>query len=183
MMPRMDGFTVLEEMRSSDPLRHIPVIVVTGQALTAEDMARLNKSVSSILEKGIFTTQETLDHITSALAHRTQNGSESQRATRKAMAFIHSHYKEPISRHDLADHVGLSERHLNRSFIQELGISPMTYLNRFRIQKARRLLEDGGKGITEIAMEIGFSSSGYFTRVFRDEVGISPSAYSKTRCN
>jgi AraC-like DNA-binding protein len=44
------------------------------------------------------------------------------------------------------------------------------------------LLATGKKEITEIALDVGFSSSGYFTRVFRDEVGVSPSAYVRGHC-
>ena len=44
------------------------------------------------------------------------------------------------------------------------------------------LLDQGEKGITEIAVEVGFSSSSYFTRVFNQEVGVSPRAYVQSRC-
>jgi len=98
------------------------------------------------------------------------------------MAYIHTFYTEPISRSDVAAHVGLSERHLTRCFHQETGLTPITYLNRYRVKQAKALLDAGDKGITEVAVEVGFSSSSYFTRVFRDEVGVSPRAYLQSRC-
>jgi AraC-like DNA-binding protein len=97
------------------------------------------------------------------------------------MAYIHAFYAEPISRSDVAAHVGLSERHLTRCFHQEVGLTPITYLNRYRVKRAKALLDAGEKGITEIAVEVGFSSSSYFTRVFRDEVGVSPRDYLRNR--
>jgi transcriptional regulator GlxA family with amidase domain len=97
------------------------------------------------------------------------------------MAFMHTFYPEPISRSDVAAHVGLSERHLTRCFHQEVGLTPITYLNRYRVKQARMLLDAGQKGITEIAGEVGFSSSSYFTRVFRDEMGVSPREYLRKR--
>jgi AraC family transcriptional regulator len=45
------------------------------------------------------------------------------------------------------------------------------------VSRAKQLLTDTGKSITEIALEVGFSDSGYFSRVFRREVGVSPAAY------
>jgi signal transduction histidine kinase/DNA-binding LacI/PurR family transcriptional regulator/CheY-like chemotaxis protein len=177
MMPVLDGFAVLEEMRKIESTRNIPVVVITGQSLTKEDMSRLNLGVASVLGKGMFSVDETLQHLADALAHKRKTGSESQHIALKAMAFIHAFYTEPISRSDVAAHVGLSERHLTRCFHQEVGLTPITYLNRYRVKQAKALLDTGEKGVTEIAVEVGFSSSSYFTRVFRDEVGVSPRDY------
>jgi CheY-like chemotaxis protein len=182
MMPELDGFAVLEEMRKSDTTRNIPVVVITGQVLTKEDMLRLNSGVASVLGKGMFSIDETLQHLANALARKRKPGSDAQRNTLKAMAYIHANYAEPISRSDVAAHVGLSERHLTRCFHQEVGMTPITYINRFRVKQAKALLDAGGKDITEIAGEVGFSSSSYFTRVFREEVGVSPRAYLQSRC-
>jgi len=182
MMPELDGFAVLEEMRQTDLTRNIPVVVITGQVLTEEDMSRLNSGVASVLGKGMFSVEETLIHLANALAHKRKPGSETQRVALKAMAYIHNYYAESISRSDVAAHVGLSERHLTRCFHQEVGMTPITYLNRYRVKQAKALLDAGRKGITEIAVEVGFSSSSYFTRVFRDEVGVSPRAYLQSRC-
>lgn len=182
MMPEMDGFEVLEIIRQEELTRHIPVIIVTGQVLTTEDMARLNSRVASVLGKGLFNVAETLDHVTAALTHKRRPGSETQRIVLKAMAYIHTHYSGPISRRDMAAHIGLSERHLTRCFTQEVGMTPITYLNRFRVRQAIRFLEAGQNGITEIALKVGFSTSGYFTRVFREEIGVSPREYLQTRC-
>ncbi|MFN2243397.1 MAG: helix-turn-helix transcriptional regulator, partial [Anaerolineae bacterium] len=62
-------------------------------------------------------------------------------------------------------------------FRKELGVTPIAYLNRYRVHQAKQLLSDTSKSITEIALEVGFSDSGYFSRVFRREVGLSPEAY------
>jgi YesN/AraC family two-component response regulator len=182
MMPEMDGFEVLEKMRATERSRTIPVVVITGQVLNQEDMARLNTGVVSVLKKGMFRVDEIMEHLAGALANRRAAGSESQRIVLKAMAFIHTHYPEPISRRDIADFVGMSERHLTRCFHQETGITPITYLNRYRVRQARTLLDAGERGITEIALEVGFSSHSYFSRVFREQVGLSPRAYLSSRC-
>ncbi len=174
MMPELDGFGVLEALQADADIRSTPVIVVTGQVLTEEDMQRLNKGVSSVLSKGMFTPQETLEHISSVLERRRKPGIEIRRAVMKAMAFIQVHYADGISRGDVAAHVGLSERHLTRCFHQETGLTPITYLNRFRVQRAKELMRAGKTSITEIALDVGFSNSGYFTKVFRAETGLSP---------
>jgi DNA-binding response OmpR family regulator len=179
MMPELDGFGVLEAMQQGGMERNVPVIVLTGQALTEEDIARLNHGVASVLGKGLFSVDETLDQIEAALMRRRKLGGEIQQIVRRAMAYIHEQYAEPVTRGDVARHVGLSERHLTRCFRQEMGVTPITYLNRYRVRQAKTLLESGEKGVTEIAMEVGFSSGGYFARVFRQEVGVSPRAYQQ----
>jgi AraC family transcriptional regulator len=45
------------------------------------------------------------------------------------------------------------------------------------VKVAKTLLDQGKLSITDVAMEVGFSAGGYFTRVFRDEVGVSPREY------
>ncbi len=182
LMPELDGFGVLEEMRKNDLTRSTPVVVITGQMLTDEDMSRLNAGAASVLGKGMFSVDETLEHLTNALERKRKPGVEIQRLALKAMAYIHANYTEPVSRSDVAKYVGLSERHLTRCFRQEVGITPITYLNRYRVKQAKVMLDEGRMGITEIAMEVGFSSSSYFTRVFREQVGVSPRAYLQSRC-
>lgn len=179
MMPELDGFGVLEAMREEEMSRNIPVIVLTGQVLTEEDMARLNRGVASVLGKGLFSVEETLGHIEAILAHRCKLSVETQRVVRRAMAYVHTHYAEQVSLKDIAAYIGLSEQHLIRSFRKESGITPIDYLKRYRIRQAKALLEAGDKSITEVALEVGFSDSSYFARVFRREVGVSPSAYRR----
>lgn len=179
MMPELDGFAVLETMREEELSRDIPVIVLTGKVLTESDMRRLNQGVASVLEKGVFSAEEALQHIEDALERTRELGAEARRMARTAMAYVHEHWGEPISRQDIAAHVGLSERHLTRCFRREVGVPPMTYLNRYRVRQAKRLLERGDRTITEVAMESGFSSGSYFARVFGQEVGVSPSAYQR----
>ena len=182
MMPDIDGFAVLETMQKDEISRNIPVIVLTGQELSPDDLNRLNFGVTSVLGKGMYSQKEILYHLTSALKHHRKVGSETQKIVQKAMAFIHTHYSSQLSRKDMADHVGLSERHLTRCFNLELGLTPMTYLNRYRVKQARQLLENGNDSIAEIAEKVGFSSGGYFSQVFRDVVGVSPREYGRGNC-
>jgi signal transduction histidine kinase/DNA-binding LacI/PurR family transcriptional regulator/AraC-like DNA-binding protein len=180
MMPELDGFGVLDAMRTDESMRNIPVVVLTGQVLTDEDMARLNQEVAAVLQKGIFSVQETMEHVESALARTPRLGSEMQRIVRKAMAYIHKHYAEPFSRQAMARHLGLSERYLTSCFHKEMGITPVEYLNRYRLKEAKAMLGRGAN-VTETALAVGFSSVSYFTRLFEKELGVSPGAYRHGR--
>jgi len=176
-MPELDGFEVLESMRASEQMRKIPVIVVTGRLLAEADMARLNQGVTAILEKGLFSIDETVAHINIALERKRRLSEEAQRLVRKAMAYIHEHYPESISRKDIAQHVNIAEDHLTFCFRQELGTTPIRYLQRYRVNQARSLLLESNKTITEIALMVGFSDGGYFSRLFHRENGMSPDKF------
>jgi AraC-like DNA-binding protein len=112
-----------------------------------------------------------------ALVRKQRLKGETRRLIRKAMAYIHEHYAEPLARQAMADHVGMSDSHFARCFRQEVGVTPIAYLNRYRVNQAKELLSSGNKTVTEIAMAVGFSDSSYFSKVFRREVGVSPSDY------
>ncbi len=179
LMPELDGFGVIEAMQAHELSRQIPVVVLTGQTLSEADIARLNRGTVGVLSKGIYTVQETLHHIAAALAHTREPADEARRAALRAMAYIQAHYDEEISRADIAAHVGLSERHLNRCFRRETGLTPVSYLNRYRIRQAKALLQTRNMTVTEVATSVGFASSGYFARVFRRETGMSPREYQR----
>lgn len=179
-MPEMDGFELLNAMREMENTRQTPVIVVTGKVLTETEMARLNKGVAAILGKGLFNLDETIAHISAALEHKRRLSSEAQRLVRSAMVFIHENFAEAISRREIARHVGITEDHLTFCFRQELGATPIEYLQRYRIKQAKQMLKESQRSITEIAMNVGFSDSGYFSRIFRRETGQSPEAYRRS---
>jgi signal transduction histidine kinase/DNA-binding LacI/PurR family transcriptional regulator/CheY-like chemotaxis protein len=181
MMPVMDGFAVIEALQSRETTRSIPVIVLTARLLSEADLERCNHGVSAILSKGVFNTAETLKHIESVLTRQPALGKATQQIVRQAMAFIHTHYPESLGREDIARHIGVSADYLTDCFRQELGITPMIYLRRYRIRQARELLETTDLSVMQVALEVGFSESAHFTRTFQREVGVTPRAYRTER--
>lgn len=177
MMPEMDGFRVLKAIQEDPALRNIPAIILSAQVLTRREMERLNQGVAAVLKKGIFSAKETIARIEFVLARTKRLGSESQRLVHYGMAFIHEHFHESLSRGEIASHLSVNEQYLSRCFNKEIGIGPMAYLSRYRIQQAKRLLEAGTMSITQVALEVGFSSQSYFSRIFQQETGLTPTDY------
>lgn len=178
-MPEMDGFEVLDAMWEQPTIRRIPVIVLTGQVLSARDLSRLDQGVRAILSKGVFQTEEVVEHIQSALVSSQQLSHETQQLVRRAMIYVHEHYSQPISRKDVADYVNLSESYLSTCFRQELGVGLISYLNRYRVWQSKRLLVTTSRSVCDIALDVGFSSASYFARIFRREVGVAPTTYRR----
>jgi AraC-like DNA-binding protein len=179
MMPEVDGFGVLAQMREWEATRETAVIVLTSKTLTEADMARLNKGVAMVMGKGLYAAAEMLAHIESTLGRNPRLGSDSQRLARKAMAYIHEHYAAQITREELARHVNASDGHLARCFRQETGLAPMAYLNRYRVRQAQARLAGTQQSVTAIALACGFSDVNYFSRVFHQETSMTPLAYRK----
>jgi YesN/AraC family two-component response regulator len=177
MMPEMDGFEVLKRMRQEETMNDVPVIVLTAQFLSDGDMDRLHNGVAAVLQKGIFRADEVIKQIEAALNRSKRLGSPGQRIVRRAQGYIHGHYSDDITRTSLASYLGVNERYLTRCFHEEMGITPIAYLNRYRIKQAKQLLDMGEYNVTQVAMMVGFSDSSYFGRVFRQEVGLQPRAY------
>jgi YesN/AraC family two-component response regulator len=177
MMPELDGFAVLEALQAKVQLRNIPVIVLTARVLDETDFERLSRGVTAVLSKGVFSTQEMLERIQAVLIHHQAAGRTTSHLVRQAMAYIHTHYAEPLTRKQIAQRIGITPDHLTASFRQEIGITPKAYLNRYRIRQACDLLIHTDLKITQIALAVGDWSSGNFTRAFQHEMGMSPRAY------
>lgn len=180
-MPEMDGFAVLEELRSRESMRDIPVIILTARLLSDADLDRCNRGVAAILGKGLFSAEETLGHVEAALTRQSTLNKATQHLIRTAMAYIHAHFAESISREEIAEQIGISPDYLTDCFRQELGITPITYLRRYRIRQACDLLRSSEQSITQVALAVGFSDSAHFTRTFQRELNMTPRAFRRSK--
>ena len=95
------------------------------------------------------------------------------------MAYIEQHFTQPLTTRQLADMAGFSPRHFDRIFMDTYHLRPKAYITRLRMNLARQLLMQTKKTVTEIAFECGYSDSNYFTRVFRGELGLSPTEWRR----
>lgn len=82
---------------------------------------------------------------------------------------------------DLARIAGLSESQFQQRFKQEVGISPADYVLRRKVEAAKSLLDSGRLSVTQIAMELGFSTSQYFATVFKRYTGRTPTTFRAER--
>ena len=83
----------------------------------------------------------------------------------------------PLDVPNLAAVACVSEAHFIRTFKATFGETPHRYLQRRRVERAMYLLRTGDRSVTDVCMEVGFSSLGTFSRTFRDIVGETPSQF------
>ena len=93
------------------------------------------------------------------------------------MAYIRDHYGENLTLDAVAGHVYLSPYYISHLFKEELGLTFVEYLTRVRIEQARHLLRTTGLSIRAIASQVGYDDPGYFAKVFRKHLHISPKKY------
>jgi transcriptional regulator GlxA family with amidase domain len=79
----------------------------------------------------------------------------------------------------LADKARMSRRTFERRFKNATGDSPLRYIQRVRIENAKKLLEKGGKTFDEITYIVGYEDSSTFSRIFKKTTGLSPNLYKK----
>lgn len=91
--------------------------------------------------------------------------------------YIKNNLDEPLSIACLSKKACMSESHFYKVFKNEIGLSPIEFINNERIKLAVKLLQNPNKKIKEVYFECGFESRSYFNRLFKREKLVSPSAY------
>jgi signal transduction histidine kinase/AraC-like DNA-binding protein/ABC-type sugar transport system substrate-binding protein len=180
MMPEIDGFTVLEEMRSRPETRQVPVLVMSGKLLSMDDIRRLDYARVTFQSKELLSNDEAVALLKKVLEPGEALPQPTSVLVKAAIAYLHQNYALPMTRQEIARAVGVSSNYLSRIFRQEVGLSAWDCLNRFRILKAQELLRNSTHTITAIATQVGFNDSAYFSRVFRKHTGQSPQSYRQT---
>ena len=113
-----------------------------------------------------------------SLLDNTQDRRENTEIVERMLEYISLNYQRKIVMRDVVDKLNYSETFLNKKFKEEMGVTFIEYLNRYRIQKALELLRrDGRIRDQEAAGKCGFSDEKYFRNVFKKYIGCSPKEY------
>lgn len=99
----------------------------------------------------------------------------------RSIAFMHLHFDSKIRLESLSEIAGFAPTSYSREFKKQKGQSPIEYLNAYRIGQAKRMLMESGGSVKKTATASGFGNEFYFSRMFKREVGISPTLYMKRK--
>lgn len=119
-----------------------------------------------------------LDALQRALSRENSSGSDT---VNRIVSYLNRHWQEPLQIAELASEAGWSPGHLHRRFKAAVGVSPVEYLINLKIHQAGILLEESDLTVREIARNCGFQDPCYFSRLFRQRVGVSPAGYRSSR--
>lgn len=193
MMPVMDGFAFSKHIREDQRTSHIPLIMVTARAADDDKLTGLETGVDAYLVKP-FNPDELRLRVRKLIEMRQQLrerfGAETiiKPADVSVESLDQSFLKtvvETIERgmeaegfgvETLCRAVGMSERHLRRKLKALIDQTPNQLIRSLRLQRAKQLLEQNAGTVSEIAYQVGFNNLSYFTKMFRGQFGVAPSA-------
>ncbi|HEX5087892.1 MAG TPA: AraC family transcriptional regulator [Nocardioides sp.] len=96
-----------------------------------------------------------------------------------ALRLVHGRFAEPWTLERLAHEVGMSRSSFADRFSAYVGLPPMTYLARWRLQVAAGLLQGGTMSVSQVALRVGYQSESAFNRAFKRQVGRSPGTWRR----
>lgn len=187
-MPNIDGIQLAEQLN-----RHYPDIVtvfissynefelaqkaihfnVKGYLLKPVMKNDFRELMSNLSKQNLFRLSEEVPKIK---VHSPENASNYME---KAKKYLFENYAENITLKDVADELFIHEAYFSKLFNQEIGEGFNAFVNGIRIERAKEQLKYSNKQLKDISNEVGFRSSSYFNRVFKQNVGMSPMTFRK----
>lgn len=199
MMPIMDGYALLKELKENNQYRSIPVIMLTAKADKEDKLNALRIGVDDYLLKP-FDEDELLARISNLIENNVSRQTEwqkvslegtSKEAESEAVIFTkeNSEWLAKLEKtvfeqvglphfttETLAQEMAISRRQLNRKIKEYTGLTPNKYIVEIRLQKARNLFEQSPDlTVKEVSYEVGFSKTEYFSKLFKARFGKNPS--------
>ncbi len=97
----------------------------------------------------------------------------------RLITFIEANYALQISNQDLADLVHLSKDRFEHFFRENFAITPLQYIQNYRMKMAKKLIKEGNVPVYKVAQMVGFTDYNYFGRTFRNHFGCTPTQMAK----
>lgn len=194
-MPRVSGLDFVAELRKEG--EDVVVIFLTShavfhyaqQAVHLEVQEYLLKPIDReemcvALQKAVKKAEKKRQERHTDKRIRELHGDigQMERNVRIVQEYIAEHFQEPLTREQLSSLVWLNEDYLSRLFKKYTGLSLMDYVTWERMERAKQMLRSSALSISEIALEVGYSNTAYFTKMFKKCTnGITPRQYRKER--
>jgi len=200
MMPKMNGIELCRKIRSDEMLSHIPFIIITANSDEKERMKGLDSGADSYLLKPfnveelnilihrLIEQRENMRRRFSAALQQGDEEKEEMLMPKKDAEFLQkldqSIYRQMGSGNTdvetIASILCVSSKQLRRKIYAMTGMTSVAYILHVRLSKAKDILQtEPQMPIAEISLKCGFEDSGYFTKVFKQHYGMTPSAYRK----
>lgn len=195
MMPQLDGFTLLERIKSNTTWRGLPVVMLTARSAEADRLHALTIGVDDYLTKP-FVPQELFARIDNLLdnykAREEWKKAEIKEAkTEPSLAgkdhvwitMVEEEIRKVVTQPtfslpDVAKKMKLSERQFQRNVKKITGLTPVKFQQEIQLKMARELLENkGADSVPVIAEKVGFKTAYYFTKLYEKRFGKHPNEH------
>ncbi|MDY8135097.1 hybrid sensor histidine kinase/response regulator transcription factor [Aquimarina sp. 2201CG5-10] len=188
MMPKLDGIQLGVKIRENVATNHIPLILLTAKSGHDNQIEGLKIGADAYVNKP-FDREELLIRVNNLINTRQKLREKYQQGDIEVVSeneTIDSFMKtviQTVQDHldndqfgvpQLADHLHISRVHLFRKIKNLTGMSPTKFIRTIKLQRAKELLKNNEFTIAEIAYQIGFKDPAYFTRVYVEEFGVTP---------
>ena len=199
MMPGKDGYQVCTELKNDFRTNHIPIVLLTARADTDSRITGYEHGADAYLTKpfdkkelmaclhNLFLQREILRiKFRSALFDKLADEKNTElngRFLGRVTGCLERNYKN--DRYGIASlysDMGISRVQLHRKLTALTGQSASNFIRSFRLQKARKLLLETDRNVSDIAYEVGFADANYFTKAFTLEYGLTASELRKSFC-
>ncbi len=192
MMPKKDGFEVTQILRSTLSTSHIPIVLLTAKASLESRLEGLKRGADAYLNKP-FSPEELVIRIRKLIELRqllqlrysnqlNENSQklEEQFASEDAFfqelrAYILENMTGTLNGDIIGKQFGMSRMQLHRKIKALTNQSTSVLIKNIRLEKGLQLLKEGDLNVSEIAYRIGFSSPNYFSKIFKEKFGKTPS--------
>jgi len=196
MMPEKDGFEVCATLKQDERTNHIPVILLTARVAAADRLAGLAQGADAYLTKPfdkkellirlqqLFELRKTLQKKYGKQLFLGTPGEktvppEDPFMARARVIVLSELDTEHFSVNELSDQLYLSRSQVHRKIKAVAGISTAIFIRMIRMQEAKKLLVTTPLTISEIAYQTGFKTPTYFSQIFKQTFGESPSDFRK----
>ena len=199
MMPVKDGFDLCDTLKSDERTSHIPIVLLTARAAVDDRLTGLRRGGDAYLVKpfereelllilgNLLQTRRLLQHYYSqqALGNPQADQVPADGADAQEDQFV-AKLRSTLERHldnvaldtaMICQLMGMSRNSLYRKMMALTGMSVNPYLRALRLQKAEALLKNSTLSVADVADAVGFDNPRYFSRVFSEEKGVSPSSF------
>ena len=176
-LPLLDGISAMKKIR--EQLEDCPVIMVSAYSDYEHLRGSMREHALDYLVKP-YSVETFVEAVKRGLGIDNKREEHSfygkTGSVLQVKKYLETHFMDNVSLQDVAEKVNLDKSYLGRVFREECGITVMGYLKNIRIEKAKELLLCG-MGASEVAMQTGFADPAYFAKIFKQEMGITPSRY------
>lgn len=174
------GPKAVEILQKAGLTRKTPVFVPTASCSELENclFAMLNNPFSEYTTMGKL--YEFFQQLITLSAHAAPDCSREDAGlgyVRMVIQYIREKYSEPIHIQEIADYCGLDRSYLGKIFKNATGQTPQKYLMEHRIKRAKELLQDTDMPVRHVGFSVGYNDPLAFSKVFKQETGLSPSEY------